>query len=124
MSRQAAATDPRQVPGWLHAAVWGAARGKQPHQVTTIAAALLFSVTFTVAAPADIFPDLLSAARSAASELGGNDLLPAVITNILQLFTPVHGPEQSARVVLALAARLEDQDRALVREIVFAPNEP
>jgi DNA replication protein DnaC len=55
MSRQAAATDPRQVPGWLHAAVWGAARGKQPHQVTTIAAALLFSITFTVAAPADIF---------------------------------------------------------------------
>jgi hypothetical protein len=123
LCRQAAVADPRHVPGWLNAAVYGAARGKQPDQVTTIAAALLFSATLTVGAPPDIFPDLLAAARSAASELGGNDLLPLAITHMLGVMTPVHGPEGSARVVLTLAARLDEKDRVLVRKIVFTSNE-
>jgi hypothetical protein len=123
MCRQAAAAEPQHVSGWLYAAVQGAARGKQPHQVTTIAAGLLFSATFTVGAPPEIFPNLLAAARSAASALGGGDLLPAVITNMLSLMTSAHGPEVSARVVLDLAARLEEQDRAVVRQIVFGPNQ-
>jgi hypothetical protein len=123
LCRRAAAADPRHVPGWLNAAVYGAARGKMPDQITTIAAALLFSATLTIGAPADIFPDLLAGARSAASELGGGDLLPVAITQMLDVMTPVHGPEGSARVVLTLAARLDEQDRALVRKIVFGPNE-
>jgi tetratricopeptide (TPR) repeat protein len=123
LCRRAAAANPRHVPGWLSAAIYGAARGKEPDQVTTIAAALLFSTTLTVGAPADIFPDLLAAARSAASDIGGGDLLPVAITQMLGVMTPVQGPEGSARAVLALAASLDEQDRALVRKIVFGPNE-
>ena len=122
MCGQAASVDAMLVPGWLQAAIWGAAHGRRSQNVTAIAAALLSSTIFSVTQPAEALPNLLSAARAVVSQLGGDDLLPVVVTNFLETLIPAHGPQLGTRIVLALAAHLEEQDRALVRELVFAPN--
>jgi hypothetical protein len=114
-----AANGPEHLSAWLYAGITGAAHGKQSQQVTTIAATMVFSTTLSSDAPAARFPELLKAARNAAKELAGNDLLPRTITLMLEAFTPQGGPEFSARTALWLTAELDEQDRSIVREAVF-----
>ncbi|MFC4859297.1 PIN domain-containing protein [Actinophytocola glycyrrhizae] len=119
LGNHVAANGPEHLSAWLYAGITGAAHGKQPQQVTTIAATMLFSTTLSSDAPAARFPELLKAARNAAKELAGNDLLPRTITLMLEAFTPQGGPEFSARAALWLTAELDEQDRSIVREAVF-----
>lgn len=120
---QAAINKPKYLPSWLYAAIIGAAHDKQPHQVTTLAAAMLFSATMASDTPTVRFPELLKAAREATTYLAGDDLLPTTVIIMLEAFTPQCGPEFSARTVLWLAAELDELDRTTVREVIFGLNQ-
>jgi tetratricopeptide (TPR) repeat protein len=123
LCNQAAAHKPEYLPSWLYAAITGIAHDKQPHQITTLAATMLFSTTLASDIPTTRFPELLKAARDATTRLAGTDLLPTTVTIMLEAFTPQGGPEFSARAVLWLAAELDEPDRAVVRAVIFGPNQ-
>jgi tetratricopeptide (TPR) repeat protein len=123
LCNQVAIYKPEYLASWLYAAITGVAYSKQAHQVTALAATMLFSATLASDVPPTRFPKLLKAARDATTQLAGNDLLPTTVTIMLEVFTPQSGPEFGARAVLWLAAELDEQDRSVVREIVFRPNQ-
>jgi tetratricopeptide (TPR) repeat protein len=117
--RQIAATDPAQLPQWLHAAILGFAGG-QPPAAATFGAGFLLTVT-TLQANMDpgTFASLLPAARQAATELGGGDPLPQTVRDLAAVFVEVLGHADGARYVVHVFSALDPADRLLaVRELI------
>ncbi len=118
--RQIAAADPAYLPDWLHAAILGFAGGQPPAAATFGAGLLLTVTTLQANMDAEIFAELVPAARQAATELGGGDPLPQAVRDIAAVFIEALGHAEGARYALLHAfSALDPADRLLaVRELV------
>jgi hypothetical protein len=117
IAQAAADSEPIRVAGWVHASATGLAAavdaGRAPQVLASIAAKGIVLANFDPEAVAACTARVREVARAA----GVQSPVPHLMTILLEHLTAAIGAEAATRLILS--EHLADEDRAIVRDLVF-----
>jgi hypothetical protein len=117
LAQAAADAEPIRVAGWVHASATGLAAavdaGRAPQVLASIAAKGIVLANFDPEAVAACTARVREVARAA----GVQSPVPHLMTILLEHLTAAIGAEAATRLILS--EHLADEDRAIVRDLVF-----
>jgi hypothetical protein len=118
--QEAAASDPSTLPPWVFAAVHGIGlMPGQPDRRTSLAAWILVRAATLVEFEARRFADCVTAATVAAAETGLPDPTEQSLRMALDYLSQELGVTQAASIVATLGSRLENEQRQVLRRVLF-----
>jgi Flp pilus assembly protein TadD len=117
----AARNNPGALPIWLLAGILGATRNAPEASRGATCSRFLAGAIANYGQP-DIIPGLVQAARAAAKRVGADDPLPLSSSLLRNLLVSRLGHRRALVSILALTAKLEQQDARVLRLPYFAPD--
>lgn len=118
---QSVATHNREeLPGWVAAAVYGLAPGEESRRAAELAAILLTYAVLATEFDPKTFSHLLGPIRLAVNNFGGQDPLPVTMVHLLRAFQDHFHPQLAARLALAVASNLPDDDRQIALRAILS----
>jgi tetratricopeptide (TPR) repeat protein len=117
--RTVVARNKELLPGWVGSAIYGVAQGQGQERVAEVAGLLATYGMLATEFDPESFSRLVGAARASSEDLGGEDPLPLIVARLVDGFEGQVHPQMVARMVLAIASGLAEEDRQTVVRVIL-----